>query len=467
MATDLSNSPVAVGQILADKYRVVRVLGVGGMGVVVEAMHLDLQKRVALKFMLAAAVAADADTVARFVREGRAAARLQSEHVTRVMDVGRLESGEPYMVMEFLQGKDLSEVLEADGRFPVDRTVSYVLQACEAIAEAHGNGIVHRDLKPSNLFLTQRSDGAALIKVLDFGISKVLHGEGDDPKAANMTSTRAMLGSPAYMSPEQVRSAKSVDTRTDIWSLGVIMYELLTCESPFEADSLSGLIAAIVSEAPVPVQSRRPDLPAPLAEVIMRCLSRNAQDRFENVSGLALAIEPFGTVEDAALVARIVRMQHPAGATIAQPPPQPPRSPAPVVSELTTGRTVEVRVAGATFDGTARPRGSRTSVFLAAGGVVFIAAIGGAAWVALRTAPVQMAAQPEATTVAVVVPEAGVPEASAPQFVVIEPPDAALEAAADAAKAQGAAVKANTGVKNETGKRETSTPGKLDLSERK
>ena len=464
MATDLSNSPVAVGQILADKYRVVRVLGVGGMGVVVEAMHLDLQKRVALKFMLTEAAAADSDSVARFVREGRAAARLQSEHVTRVMDVGRLETGDPYMVMEFLQGQDLSDVLEVEGRLPVDRAVSYVLQACEAVAEAHSNGIVHRDLKPANLFLTHRSDGAPLIKVLDFGISKMSNREGDDPKAANMTSTRTMLGSPLYMSPEQVRSAKSVDARTDIWSIGVILYELLTRESPFQADSLSGLIAAIVSDPPVPVQSRRPELPAALADVIMRCLSKAAWDRFEHVSALALALEPFGTVEDAALVARIVRMQKSAGETIVDPP----RPPAPSVSEVAAGRSGEAHIVGATFDGTAKPRGSRKSLLLVVGGVVIASAIGGAAWMALRVAPVHTAAQPEATTVAVVVPEAGVPEASAPsQIVVIEPPDAALEAAADAAKAQGVAVKTNPGVKNETGKRETSTPGKLDLSERK
>jgi eukaryotic-like serine/threonine-protein kinase len=236
---------VQVGDVLAEKYRIERILGVGGMGVVVQATHLDLEQRVAIKWMLSQ-VSSHGESVGRFLREGKAAARLTSEHVARVMDVGRLDGGEPYMVMEYLQGQDLSNVIKTEGPRQPELAVDYVLQACEAIAEAHAQGIVHRDIKPSNLFLTRRADGTPLVKVLDFGISKLSSKPGEEA-VASMTSTTALLGSPAYMSPEQMRSAKNVDTRCDIWALGMVLYELLAAAPPFEAETLAGLIAAITS----------------------------------------------------------------------------------------------------------------------------------------------------------------------------------------------------------------------------
>jgi serine/threonine-protein kinase len=304
--------PVAVGDLVAGKFRVERVLGVGGMGVVVEALHLDLNRRVALKFMLGEAVGCS-EAVERFLREGRAAARLQSEHVARVLDVGRLDSGEPYMVMELLQGHDLAQYLTQNGPVPVALAVSLVLQACEAIAEAHAAGIVHRDLKPSNLFLTRGVDSTPLLKVLDFGISKLVKGSADPMPSKSITG--ALLGSPAYMSPEQVRNAKNVDTRTDIWSLGLILYELLVKQSAFSADSLPGLIAAIAIDSPTPMRARRPELTAPLEAVVMRCLQKDPSARFATVADLARALEPFTAPEDTRLVARIVRLQKSAGLT--------------------------------------------------------------------------------------------------------------------------------------------------------
>jgi len=214
---------VQPGDVLCDRYRVDRVLGSGGMGVVVLAEHIELRERVAIKFLLDSA-ADDVELSERFLREARAAVRIRSEHVVRVSDVGRLPSGAPYLVMEYLEGEDLSQRLER-GRVPIEDAVDYVMQCCEAMHVAHRAGIVHRDLKPANLFLTQRPDGSPIIKVLDFGISKV---GGAEAAQLSLTRTQTMMGSPLYMSPEQMRSSKDVSPSTDIWSLGVILHELIS-----------------------------------------------------------------------------------------------------------------------------------------------------------------------------------------------------------------------------------------------
>src|SRR6187549_2799480 len=217
------------GELLAGKYRVEQVLGAGGMGYVVAAMHEQLGQRVAVK-LLVPELCENEDSVTRFLREARAAVKIHSEHVARVLDVGELTNGSPYMVMEFLSGRDLAEELDLPGELEIEVAIDYVLQASEAVAEAHSLGLIHRDLKPANLFLTHRPDGSPLVKVLDFGISKV-----SSPEAAqlSLTHTQAMMGSPLYMSPEQMRSSKDVDRRADIWSLGIILHELLAGDVPF------------------------------------------------------------------------------------------------------------------------------------------------------------------------------------------------------------------------------------------
>ena len=237
MTDRASLPPVSPGDVLAGKYRVERVIGAGGMGVVVQATHLELDERVAMKFLLPHAIE-NAEAATRFVREARAAVKIKSEHVARVTDVGRLENGAPYIVMEFLQGSDLAAVLQ-NGPLSIEDAVDFVLQASDAMAEAHAANIVHRDLKPSNLFMSLRSDGTPLIKVLDFGISKV---NVPDTSDAGLTRTTAIMGSPFYMSPEQMRSSKDVDHRTDIWALGVILYELLTGTQPFNGETLPQLV---------------------------------------------------------------------------------------------------------------------------------------------------------------------------------------------------------------------------------
>jgi len=297
---------VEVGQVLAGKYRVERVLGQGGMGVVVAATHLQLNQLFALKFLLPH-MCQHGEAVARFAREARAAVQIQSEHVARVTDVGTLESGAPYMVMEYLQGSDLSEVLRARGPLPIAEAVGFLLQACEAIAEAHALGIVHRDLKPANMFLTRRRDGSPLVKVLDFGISKALQ-ETLSGAAPSVTSTSAIMGSPLYMSPEQVRSSKTVDARSDVWALGVILQELLTGAPSYEAETASALMAMIAADPPTPLRQRRPDAPPQLETTILRCLEKDRARRLPNVAELARAIAPFAAPEARASVERIARV---------------------------------------------------------------------------------------------------------------------------------------------------------------
>ena len=280
--------------ILGAKYRIDRVLGVGGMGVVMAATHLALDQTVAFKFLRRRLVDTEKDAVDRFLREARAAVNVRSEHVVRVIDVGVLENGTPYLMMEYLTGEDLAAHLASRGPMPVAEAVRFVLEACDAMASAHAKGIVHRDLKPSNLFLTHRSDGSATIKVLDFGISKVMpHAEG---QALDLSLTRpgAVMGSPMYMSPEQVRNSRHVDARADIWALGTILHELLSGAPLFDDDTFAALCAAIVADEPVRIRTKRNDVPEEVEAAILRCVEKEPARRFQNVGELAAALLPFG-----------------------------------------------------------------------------------------------------------------------------------------------------------------------------
>jgi serine/threonine-protein kinase len=299
------DAPVQEGDLLAGKYRVEKVLGFGGMGVVVSAFRGDLEQRVAVKF-LSQAAAERPDAAERFRREARAAAKIRSEHVARVLDVGTLDTGLPYMVMEFLEGNDIAEELNRVGRLPLLEAVDFVLQAIEALAEAHAAGVVHRDLKPGNLFLAQRADGSRRVKVLDFGISKAL--SGTSVEELSLTKTAALIGSPLYMAPEQMRSAKDVDTRADIWSLGAMLYEMLTGEPPYTGDSIPQLCAALLHDDPIPLRQHRPEIPEGLEQAVLRCLMKDRNHRFPSVFELGRALLPFAQPESRIHVERAERV---------------------------------------------------------------------------------------------------------------------------------------------------------------
>ena len=377
-----TNSPVNVGEVLAGKYRVERVLGAGGMGVVVAAVHLQLDTRVALKFMFAESLV-DREAVSRFVREARAAARLRGEHVARVTDVGTLDNGAPYLVMEYLEGEDLGQLVQRHGQQDIGAAAEYIRQACEAIEEAHAQGIVHRDLKPSNLFLTRRPNGQPCIKVLDFGISKLAN--ATSASAMQMTNTSAVFGSPMYMAPEQMRSARAVDHRADIWSLGATLYELVTGRVPFEGESLMELCLKLAQEDPPAPSSLRPGLPAGLESVLLRCLEKEPSRRFPSVTSLAKALGPFAKresiapvdgVESTELAARepSSSLEHSPGAVTGSDSSDAPAGPG------TSSASIGSRT-GTTWGRTGRLQASRPKI----GGIIVAAGVGLVTLVALGT----------------------------------------------------------------------------------
>lgn len=285
-----SSLPIAPGQVIGERYLAGEVLGGGGMGVVVAGTHMLLGTPVAIK-LINSDLKDNAEAVQRFVQEARAAASLKGEHIARVFDVGLLPSGEPYLVMEQLEGVGLDDYLHDRGPLAQAEAVDIVLQACEGLAEAHAAKLVHRDIKPANLFLSRRSDGQFSLKILDFGIAK----QRIDDDTPALTNPGKSLGSPWYMSPEQMLTPASVDERADVWSLGVLLFELLTSKRPFDGESVPQVCANVLTAPPPRLSALRADLATELDQVVLHCLEKEPNQRFSSVDELAQALIPFAS----------------------------------------------------------------------------------------------------------------------------------------------------------------------------
>jgi serine/threonine protein kinase len=371
---------LAPGQVLADKYRILRLIGRGGMAEVYAAQHEILNQTVAVK-VLVPAIAMIPGAAARFLNEARSAARIRSEHVAAVMDVGMREDGSAYIVLEYLEGEELQRVVDKRGPLPPSEAVDYVLQALEALAHAHAIGIVHRDLKPSNIFLARAAGGRTIVKVFDFGISKAPRSP-EDADESN-TASQMILGTPGYMAPEQARNAREVDARADIWALGVVLYRLLTGVAPFGGPSPADVLAAILVQPHRPMRERRPDLSAELDSIVSRCLAKEREARFANVAELALALAPHATFAARGNVDRVSRALgiSDAASTVADPHaglrlPEIPSAPA-----LTPKPEVATNAAWMESSVAKRARSSTRRRLVTAGvGVALAAAAAAIAW---------------------------------------------------------------------------------------
>jgi serine/threonine protein kinase len=466
--TARARSPVAPGEIVGGKYKVERVLGAGGMGVVVAARHVELDQPVALKFILPEAINGTSN-VERFMREARATVRLKSEHVARVYDVGRDAKDRPYMVLELLEGTDLAKLNAQRGPLPVADSVEYVIQACEALIEAHGAGIIHRDLKPQNLFVTKRLNGTPLVKVLDFGIAKAVGPTALGQMA--LTDSATIIGSPLYMAPEQMRAERTIDARTDIWSIGVVLYELLGGELPFTGDTVTAVVIKVVNEPAKALSSLRPGLDENLATIVMRCLEKRPDDRWPNVAQLASALEPFSRSAKQGGLVRPWRSFEDTQDSAVRPPvgaasPVSPDATGPatpvVMGDTLRDAVLDADAAPAKASGTGeklvstdvtwgesttdpppRPRRSRAfGTGLAAGVVVSLAAAGVAAALLLKTpTPAASSAPGAAATPSAQEPTPSAPEPM-PSAVSTPPPPATTELPAETSPAPAVAVSA-------------------------
>ncbi|HEY2515204.1 MAG TPA: serine/threonine-protein kinase, partial [Polyangiaceae bacterium] len=309
------------GETFDGKYRIEGLLGAGGMGVVFAATHLRLGQRVAIKMLLPEWVGDEA-VAQRFAREGRASVAVRSEHIVRVLDVDEAQ-GRPYLVLEYLEGEDLEEIIATRGALPIPTAVDLILQACEALAEVHASGVIHRDLKPANLFLTYRADGSPCLKVLDFGISKATARNSGFIEEGTQPLT--VMGSPHYMSPEQMQSATDVDVRADLWSIGAILHELLAGKPPFEGESITALCAHVMTDPPPPLTRLRRDVPPALEGVVLRCLEKDRRRRYADVGELAHALASFGSDAARASAARIARVLEGGPGGSVRPPASLPR----------------------------------------------------------------------------------------------------------------------------------------------
>ena len=427
-------SSLRPGDLLAGKYRIERTLGEGAMGIVFAARHIDLHELRAIKLMLPSALG-NAEGIERFLREARAAVRLRSRHIARVLDIGRTDDGAPFIVMEHLEGSDLRTVLESAGTLPVLDAVRYLAQACEGLAEAHAVGIVHRDLKPANLFLAREPNGEPCIKVLDFGIAKI--SAAADAPALEMTKTAEIIGTPMFMSPEQMRSTRDVDARTDVWALGVILFRALTGQAPFAGTTITQLCAAVVADPAPPPSSLRAELPFGLEAVVLRCLEKDPGRRYANAAELGAALAPFTGMAAGPLMPAPVRQ-----------PSMPDLAPVDAPTWQTTGKAGAWQQPQAQPAAVVVPQSSPIATLLMACGAAFVIVLGVAGIFALvsgRGNVAPAAAPTSAVSVeAITAPPVSAPPVPVPVPVPVPPPASAAPSATVAATASASVVPRKT-----------------------
>jgi serine/threonine-protein kinase len=371
------------GSIFAGKYKVEKLIGTGGMGVIISATHMQLEQRVAIK-LLTSDAATDPERVGRFSREAKAAARIQSEHVVRILDYGTHPSGAPFSVMEHLVGSDLAMAVKTRGGLPIDEANDYKIQACDGVAEAHVAGIIHRDLKPANLFLTRKKDGVTILKVLDFGASKLTAECSLATSDMSKTHASSLIGSPRYMAPEQLKAAHEIDSRADIYALGATLFELLAGEPVFKAESISRIFTKILWDAPPSITQFRDDVPAGLDALLFKCLQKRPEDRYQTVKELVVALAEFAPERSAGLVAQVAKIGRPP-ASIAPPPkpvmkvrpstpdgehaPAPPRPPEAGVTDGSASMSTMAVLRAAQVDSKGRRVGTMVGALVAVLGV--------------------------------------------------------------------------------------------------
>ncbi|NUQ79697.1 MAG: serine/threonine protein kinase, partial [Polyangiaceae bacterium] len=268
----------AIGTILDGKYRIVRELGTGGMGAVYEGENVRIRRKVAIK-LLHASVSSQSEAVMRFEREAEAAGRIGSDHICEVLDLGILDDGTRYLVMEYLEGETLGSRIKRSGRMGPLMTIPIMAQVLDALGAAHAAGIIHRDLKPDNIFILPVKGGVPdFVKILDFGVSKFAQNSDE----MNMTRAGAVVGTPYYMSPEQARGTSQIDARSDIYALGVLLYQATTGQVPFQAQTFNELLFKIVLEPAPPPQQYAPDLDPEFSAIIQRAMAREPAHRFQS-----------------------------------------------------------------------------------------------------------------------------------------------------------------------------------------
>lgn len=423
------------GEVLDGKYRIERFLGEGGMGAVAKATHVVRRAPVALKF-ISGAILSFPGAIERFVNEGVAASQIDSDHVVKVFDVGRLPNGAPYLVMEFLDGRDLGDLLASEGpRLVPARAVHFALQMLRALQTAHNAGIVHRDMKPSNCFVVEKDGEPDFVKLVDFGISKVRSAE-DGHESANLTRTNSALGTPLYMSPEQARSPRDVDHRSDLYSVGAILYEMLGGRTPYtsETGEYTEILFKIFTTEPEPLGALSPEVPEGLAAVVHRALTRNRDARFGSALEMAEALAPFADARSATLLAKLRavrgRSASPSGPASIAPASAPlsrqPATAAPILSGAISGEpglrapSVPTDI-GLTRDTAPQKHTARNATLAVVLAAAFVAAIGIAGIVLLRGSlhatmapPTNIDTAAAAGPTAVSTPTAGVERATLP-----------------------------------------------------